>query len=386
MKRLLTTGFFAMIIAGMTSCSVQKQNTATSVNLPDKKEVLEVAERANHYFMNKWPDAGKEIVGKKVWPSNLWTRAVYYEGLMALYKIHPKKEYYDYALDWSQKHNWDMMRGTFTRNADNQACGQTYLDLYEIDGKKHPERIKYVKMSMDSMIASGKSDDWWWIDALQMGMPIFTKLGRITGDKKYFDKNYEMYAFTKYKHGGNGLYNPKDKLWWRDKSFVPPYKEPNGEDCYWSRGNGWVVAALARTLQDTPKSDPHYKEYLQDYKDLLSALVPIQREDGFWNVSLHDPTNFGGKEMTGTALFVYGMAYGINNNLIDKKTYLPVLTKAWTAIVKDSVQPNGFLGWVQGTGKEPKDGQPLSVNKEPDFEDYGLGCLLLAASEVYQLK
>jgi rhamnogalacturonyl hydrolase YesR len=386
MKRLLTTGFFAMIIAGMTSCSVQKQNTATSVNLPDKKEVLEVAERANHYFMNKWPDAGKEIVGKKVWPSNLWTRAVYYEGLMALYKIHPKKEYYDYALDWSQKHNWDMMRGTFTRNADNQACGQTYLDLYEIDGKKHPERIKYVKMSMDSMIASEKSDDWWWIDALQMGMPIFTKLGRITGDKKYFDKNYEMYAFTKYKHGGNGLYNPKDKLWWRDKSFVPPYKEPNGEDCYWSRGNGWVVAALARTLQDTPKSDPHYQEYLQDYKDLLSALVPVQREDGFWNVSLHDPTNFGGKEMTGTALFVYGMAYGINNNLIDKKIYLPVVTKAWTAIVKDSVQPNGFLGWVQGTGKEPKDGQPLSVNKEPDFEDYGLGCLLLAASEVYQLK
>lgn len=386
MKRLLTTGFFAVVIAGLTSCSVQKQNTATSMNLPDKKEVLEVAERANRYFMNKWPDPGKEIVGKKVWPSNLWTRAVYYEGLMALYKVDPKKEYYKYALDWSQKHNWDMMRGTFTRNADNQACGQTYLDLYEIDGKKHPERIKYVKMSMDSMIASGKSDDWWWIDALQMGMPIYTKLGRITGEKKYFDKNYEMYAFTKYKHGGNGLYNPKDKLWWRDKSFVPPYKEPNGEDCYWSRGNGWVVAALARTLQDTPKSDPHYQEYLQDYKDLLSALVPIQREDGFWNVSLHDSTNFGGKEMTGTALFVYGMAYGINNGLIDRKIYLPVLTKAWNAIVKDSVQPNGFLGWVQGTGKEPKDGQPLSVSKEPDFEDYGLGCLLLAASEVYKLK
>ncbi|SMP14648.1 glycoside hydrolase family 88/105 protein [Chryseobacterium profundimaris] len=386
MKKLLTTGFFALMIAGMTSCSVQKQNKVTNADLPNKKEVLEVAERANRYFMNKWPDPGKEIVGKKVWPSNLWTRAVYYEGLMAIYKVDPKKEYYNYALDWSQKHNWDMMRGTYTRNADNQACGQTYLDLYEIDGKKHPERIKYVKMSMDSMIASGKSDDWWWIDALQMGMPIYSKLGRITGEKKYFDKNYEMYAFTKYKHGGNGLYNPKDKLWWRDKSFVPPYKEPNGEDCYWSRGNGWVVAALARTLEETPKSDPHYQEYLQDYKDLLSALVPIQREDGFWNVSLHDPTNFGGKEMTGTALFVYGMAYGINNNLIDKKTYLPVITKAWNAIVKDSVQPNGFLGWVQGTGKEPKDGQPLSVNKEPDFEDYGLGCLLLAASEVYQLK
>ncbi|ANF51926.1 glycosyl hydrolase family 88 [Chryseobacterium glaciei] len=384
-KILMRTAVFALIFGALSSCSVQKQ-AANNVDLPNKKEVLETAERANQYFMNKWPDTGKEIVGKKVWPSNLWTRAVYYEGLIALYKVDPKKEYYDYAMSWSEKHNWNMMRDTYTRNADNQACGQTYLDLYEIDGKKNPERIKLVKASIDSMMATNKVDDWWWIDALQMGMPIFTKLGRMTGEKKYFDKNYEMYAFTKYKHGGNGLYNPKDKLWWRDKSFVPPYKEPNGEDCYWSRGNGWVVAALARTLEDTPKSDPHYQEYLQDYKDLLSALLPIQREDGFWNASLHDPTNFGGKEMTGTALFVYGMAYGINNGLIDKKTYLPVAIKAWNAIAKDSVQPNGFLGWVQGTGKEPKDGQPLSVSKEPDFEDYGLGCLLLAASEVYKLK
>ncbi|WEK71027.1 MAG: glycoside hydrolase family 88 protein [Candidatus Chryseobacterium colombiense] len=384
MKKLLAASFFALVMGGANSCSAQKANK--KADLPNKKEVLEVAERANKYFMDKWPDPGKEIVGKKVWPSNLWTRAVYYEGLIALYKVNPKKEYYNYALDWSEKHNWNMMRDTYTRNADHQACGQTYIDLYEIDGKKNPERIKAVKASMDSMIATKQVDDWWWIDALQMSMPIFTKLGRIAGDQKYFDKNYEMYAYTKYKHGGNGLYNAKDKLWWRDKSFVPPYKEPNGEDCYWSRGNGWVVAALARTLEDTPKSDPHYKEYLQDYKDLLSALLPLQREDGFWNVSLHDPTNFGGKEMTGTALFVYGMAYGINKGLIDKKTYLPVIIKAWNAIVKDSVQPNGFLGWVQGTGKEPKDGQPLAIDKVPDFEDYGLGCLLLAASEVYQLK
>ena len=45
-----------------------------------------------------------------------------------------------------------------------------------------------------------------------------------------------------------------------------------------------------------------------------------------------------------------------------------------------------FLGWVQGTGKEPKDGQPVSYTSKPDFEDYGLGCFLLAGSEVYKLK
>src|SRR5687767_13441060 len=95
---------------------------------------------------------------------------------------------------------------------------------------------------------------------------------------------YEMYAFSTYKHGGNGLYNQAEKLWWRDKDFVPPSKEPNGGNWYWSRGNGGVVAAVVRTLQMLPKSDPHYNEYLQDYKDMLKALLPLQRTDGFWNV------------------------------------------------------------------------------------------------------
>jgi Glycosyl Hydrolase Family 88. len=46
----------------------------------------------------------------------------------------------------------------------------------------------------------------------------------------------------KNKHGDNGLYNQQEHLWWRDKDFDPPYKEPNGKNCYWARGNGWVVA------------------------------------------------------------------------------------------------------------------------------------------------
>ncbi len=105
---------------------------------------------------------------------------------------------------------------------------------------------------------------------------------------------YEMYVFTKNKHGGNGLFSKEEYLWWRDKDFVPPYKEPNGESCYWSRGNGWVLAALVRTLQLLPKTDSHYKEYLQDYKNMCKALLPLQRNDGFWNVSLNDSTHFGG--------------------------------------------------------------------------------------------
>ena len=371
-----------LLLVSFSAMALQAQK------LPKKKSVLKAMRLTNQYFMNAWPDAGKPIVTNRERPSNIWTRGVYYEGLMELYRVDPKaknrKVYYDYAVQWGEKHKWGLRNGIQTRNADDQTCGQTYIDLYLIDKKE--ERIKDIKASMDLMVKSEKADDWSWIDAIQMAMPVFTRLGVVYNDTSYFRKMYDLYAFSKYKHGGNGLLNPADKLWWRDKDFVPPYKEPNGEDCYWSRGNGWVVAALVRTLQMLPKTDPHYNEYLEDYKNMLKALIPIQRADGFWNASLHDPNNYGGKETTGTSLFVYGMAWGVNNGIVSRDEYLPVLLKAWNAMVKESVHPNGFLGYVQGTGKEPKDGQPVSYTSKPDFEDYGLGCFLLAGTEVYKLK
>jgi len=352
--------------------------------IPAKKTVLEKMRQANAYFMKTWPDPGKPIFTNIERPSNIWTRAVYYEGLMALHSVDKQKEYIDYATLWGEKHQWNLRGGVQTRNADNQCCGQTFIDLYMID--KNPEHIKNIKASVDLMMATPKVDDWNWIDALQMGMPVFVRLGTVYKDTSYFRRMYEMYAFSKYKHGGNGLYNPADHLWWRDKDFVPPYKEPNGEDCYWARGNGWVVAALVRTLSMLPKNDPHYGEYLQDYKDMVKALLPLQRTDGYWNVSLHDSTHFGGKELSGTALFIYGMAWGINKGILSKKEYLQAVVKAWNAMTTECIREDGSLGYVQGTGKEPKDGQPVTFNSKPDFEDYGLGCFLLAGSEVYKLK
>jgi len=353
-------------------------------NLPSQKEIMDKMILANAYFMNKWPDPGQVIINDKTRPSHIWTRAVYYEGLMALYGLNHDKSYYDYAVAWGESHKWGLNGGVQTRNADNQCCGQTYIDLYLIDQK--PERVKDLKASIDLMLASEKIDDWTWIDALQMAMPVYAKLGVLYKDNRYFERMYQMYKHSKNIQGGKGLYNPKDNLWWRDKDFVAPYKEPNGEDCYWSRGNGWVLAALVRVLEIMPKDAPHRKEYQKTFEKMAKALIPIQRTDGFWNASLHDTNNYGGKEMTGTALFTYGMAWGINHGILSKKKYQPIVIKAWNAMANDAVHANGFLGHVQGTGKQPSDSQPTSYDRVPNFEDYGLGCFLLAGSEVYQMK
>jgi rhamnogalacturonyl hydrolase YesR len=350
---------------------------------PDASAVLKTMRLANDYFMAKWPDTGKAIVTDKTRPSHIWTRAVYYEGLMDLYKIDPEQRYLDYALSWSEAHHWGLNGGVHTTNADNQCAGQTYLALYEIDPK--PERIHDITASIDRVIAHDDDSAWWWIDALQMAMPVFAKLGVVHHDAKYFDKMHAMYLYAKTKQGDKGLFNPADGLWWRDKDFDPPYTAPNGEDCYWARGNGWVIGAMVRTLDILPKDSPYRAEYTDMLVTMCNAVRPLQREDGFWNVSLHDPTHFGGKETSGTVLFVYGMAWGVRHGLLPRDVYEPVIFKAWNAVVNDAVHPNGFLGYLQGTGKEPKDRQPVTYDSRPDFEDYGLGCFLLAGSEVYKL-
>ena len=333
--------------------------------------------------MAQWPDPGKPIVTNRERPSNIWTRGVYYEGLMALHAVDRDPKFYRYAVSWAEYHKWGLRSGIHTRNADDQCCGQTYIELYRFDPK--PERIRDIKASIENVVNGTRNDDWTWIDAAQMAMPVYAKLGVLLKEPKYLERMHQIYLHMKTQQGGKGLYNPADHLWWRDADFVPPYQEPNGKNCYWARGNGWVLAALVRVLDVLPADAKHRPEYIVAVQEMCEALRQVQRADGFWNTSLHDPNNFGGKETSGTALFTYGMAWGVRHGVLDADVYRPVITKAWNAMAQEAVHPNGFLGYVQGTGKEPKDGQPTTYDSVPDFEDYGVGCFLLAGSEVYKL-
>lgn len=364
--------FIALAVLTTLCC----QSTLSQA-LPDKASIVKKAVLANEYFMKEYPDPSLPIVTNITRPSNIWTRGVYYEGLMKLHGIDPQQKYIQYAVDWASSHKWLPAYSIKTRDADNQCCGQTYIALYQM--KRDPERIRYIKECIDSIIATDKIDDWSWIDAMQMAMPVYAKLGVVYHDKRYFKRMYTMYTYTK------RFFNPQEGLWWRDSTFLPPYKEPNGQNCYWSRGNGWVVAALVRVLEAIPRTTVGYRDYRNTYLAMMKALLPLQREDGFWNVSLKDPEHFGGKEASGTSLFLYGMAWGVKHGWLDRKTYMPAIIRAWNGLANEALHPDGMLGYVQGTGKQPSDGQPVGYDHQPDFRDYGVGCFLLAASEVYRL-
>ncbi|MBM6661288.1 glycoside hydrolase family 88/105 protein [Marseilla massiliensis] len=345
-------------------------------------EVLDAARNANDYFMAKYADPTEPTNVKKIRPSSLWTRAVYYEGLMALYGIDPKNEYIDYTDRWAAFHKWTPRDGTSTRDADNQCCSQTYLDRFVMTGDS--AMMRPTMENIRGQMAETKLGYWTWIDAIQMAMPVYAQMYKITGDKAYIDHAMDMYHWSRNECGG-GLFNEADGLWWRDADYVPPYKEKDGKQCYWSRGNGWVLAALVRTMDQMKPRGKVYKELKKDFTAMCDALAKCQREDGFWNVSLVSPATYGGKETSGTALFLYGISWGLRKGYLKESQFRPVADKAWKAIATEALHRDGFLGYVQGTGKDPSAGQPVTYDKVSDFEDFGVGCFLLGATEYYKL-
>ncbi|WP_253952400.1 glycoside hydrolase family 88 protein [Xylanibacter muris] len=374
--------------------------TASKADTFVSDTVMKHADNVASYFMTRYPDVGADsyVDGKKR-NSRIWTRSVFYEGLLNIYREQPKEEWLKYAEDWGRFHKWISSSDSEARNAnaDYQCCGQAYLQMYMMKPSE-TVRMEHIKMRIDQMTATGKTDYWSWIDAIQMSMPVFALLGDITHDGIYWQRMYELYQFTRNRHGGSKkgggkpLFNTATGLWYRDYQYDPPYRdltEPD-KDCYWSRGNGWVYMALVRVMQFTPETEPHRTEYINDFLLMSSGLLGCQRADGSWNVSLAAPTNYGqpgseGPEMTGTSLFVGGMAYGVRTGLLDSATYMPAIRKGWEAMRRAVHDDTGFVGYLQGTGAKPEDGGVITYNSIPNFEDFGYGCWLWGAAEVHAL-
>jgi unsaturated rhamnogalacturonyl hydrolase len=134
---------------------------------------------------------------------------------------------------------------------------------------------------------------------------------------------------------------------------------------------------LVRMLQNMPSNHPDRKRFEKLYKDMAKKIASLQQPDGSWHASLLDPASYPVKETSGTGFFTYSIMWGINNGLLKKKKYFPVVEKAWKALTS-SVHPDGMLGYVQQIGAPP-----ASVN-ENSTEVYGVGAFLLTGTELYK--
>jgi rhamnogalacturonyl hydrolase YesR len=354
------------------SASVPATPTA---QLPSQQSVIAAMTKVNDY----WIQSQNYAAGN--FGNSDWTRATYFYGNLAAYDTVNKATYLQYTQQWAQSNNFSLLGGSRTRDANNQAAGQVYINLFQRPGG-NSSYIAQTEASVLNMVNSTTSTDWYWVDALNMAMPTFAFVGSLltqtdpTTSQRCFSRMYDFYNYTKTLISGTGLYSKTDHLWYRDKTFLPPHTSPNGKSVYWSRGNGWAFAALAKVLSVLPTTDPHWQEYRTTFQQMALALKNVQRTDGFWNSDLGDPTDFPGPESSGTSFFTYGMAHGINMNILDRATYVPVISKGWNALVNVAVQANGLLGYVQPPASAP------GSTSASQTHDYGVGAFLLAGKYV----
>ena len=368
-------------------------HTAFAGSMPLRAQILSDMVLANGHFTNEWGDVpGCNTCLPGAHPSSIWTRGTYFEGDLALYRINQDPAIYNYAVAWGTFHNWQLRYGDHDTQNDSQCAPQSYIELYQFDPTQ-TNRITHAIANANYWLADSSAARVLYVDALHMSLPMFAKLAVVAGNTNYSEKMYSYFHYTRDVLGrSNGLYNASDHLWWRDTTFLSGYKAQDGttQKCYWSRGNGWAFAALARIMDVLPPTDPHFGEYLQTFQEMAGALKAVQRSDGFWNVNLAYANDYPGPETSGTAMFTYGLAWGIHHGYLDITNYLPTVIAGWNALATGALHhtsgaDNGFLGYVQSTGSKPSDGQPVTYNSVPNFDDYALGAFLLAGSEVYAL-
>ncbi|KAG0293710.1 hypothetical protein BGZ96_002430 [Linnemannia gamsii] len=301
-----------------------------------------------------------------------WIEATFYIGLMATYRTTQQPRFLQHAKSWAKANQWTL--GPREGNADDQCAGQTYLELYAID--RQPNEITPTCMQLDKMITVSQPGFgfkiWWWADALFMAPPAFARMGNITSNTKYFDAMSTMWWDTT-----QNLYDASSSLFFRDANYVQKTC-PNGEKMFWSRGNGWVLAGLARVLEYLPQSHSDRSKFISLFTAMSKKLAMLQKPDGFWASCLTDAIDYPLPESSGTAAFIYGLAWGVNHGLLDSATFLPVIQKGWCAL-ESAVDANGKLGWVQKVGKAP------GPSNQGDTAPYGVGLFLLAGSEVLPL-
>jgi unsaturated rhamnogalacturonyl hydrolase len=302
---------------------------------------------------------------------NDWARAAFYTGVMATYRTTKDRKYLDSAIAWSESFDYKLAKRL--RHADDHAKGQTYLEIYEIT--KDPRILTDIKNTFDSLIMDPKPgrEDWWWCDALFMSPPVLARLSSATQDKKYLNYLHEMFWDAR-----EFLYDKEENLFYRDKNFFNK-RTPSGKKTFWARGNGWVMGGTVRVLQYLPKNDPQYSKYAELLQKMAASVKRIQSTDGLWRPSLLDEAEVPHPETSGSSFFCYAIAWGINNGILDKNEYLPVVKMAWKGL-NTYVTPEGKLQWVQPIGEAP---DKVTID---NYQEYGSGAFLLAASEIIKLK
>ncbi len=370
MKNIIKQAICCVAMLGITSIALAAKPT-------EAEQVRAIIDRVNSYWQTNHSPC--------VW--SFWDQAAYHTGNMEAYFLSGNERYRAYSEAWAEHNEWRGAKcndkskwryetygegDEFVLFGDYQICFQTYVDLYNL--QPEPHKIARAREVMEYQMSTPNNDYWWWADGLYMVMPVMTKLYRVTGNPRYLEKLYEYIC-----HSDSIMLDKETGLYYRDAKYVyPKHRSANGKKDFWARGDGWVLAGLAKVLKDLPAEYQHRQFFVDKFVRMAETVAATQQPEGYWTRSMMDPDHAPGPETSGTAFFTYGLLWGVNNGYLDKEQYLPVIRKAWSYLSKTALQKDGRVGYVQPIGEKAIPGQIVDENSTAPF---GVGAFLLAACE-----
>ena len=311
-----------------------------------------------------------------------WTYGAYDAGVMALAGISENPRFVEAMVKMGEANAWKL--GPRSYHADDHCVGQTYAELFLLRRDPRiiaPMRAQFAwilahptdgSLDFDPKRNPTAGDRWSWCDSLFMAPPAWIRLYAATGEKAFLGFMEAKWWIT-----SDFLYDKEEHLFFRDSTYFAR-REANGKKIFWSRGNGWVLAGLARVLQYLPDGDPSRPRFVEQYRQMSDRILACQQTDGLWRSSLLDPENYPLQETSGTGFYCFALAWGVNHGLLDRSRFEPAVVRAWAGLV-ECVAPDGRLTHVQPIGADPKKFAPDAT------ELYGVGAFLLAGSEIYRL-
>jgi rhamnogalacturonyl hydrolase YesR len=212
-----------------------------------------------------------------------------------------------------------------------------------------------------------------WLDDLYMSVPALAQMGKLTGEKKYYDD-----AVKQVVQFSNRMFNKEKGLFmhgWVQEMNVHP-------EFYWGRANGWGMLTMCELLDVLPENHPGRPIIMKLLQAHIRGVANLQSGSGFWHQLLDRNDSY--TETSATAIFTYCIAHAINKGWIDPIAYGPQAMLGWNALSTKINAKGEVEGTCVGTG----------MGFDPAFYYYrptspiaahGYGPVLLAGAEILNL-
>ena len=371
--------FILIMSLSISSCKDKKEASTEVMNTTSVKknipENLKWSERMVLSEIERFPKAS--LLDFNETPKWSYTNGLVLSAAARVYEQTNNQKIYDYIYAYAN----EMIDSTGTiktyklsnQNLDMIKSGDVLLYLYP---KTKEERFLKAMQTLDTQMESQpKTSDggYWhkkvypfqmWLDGLYMAEPFHTRYAKeYIDDEAEKQKIYDDVALQFdliQKHSRNEKSGLLYHGWDESKEQQWANKETGNSQHFWSRGMGWYGMAMVDVLDFLPENHPGRERIIKYLNQYADAVTKVQDESGLWWQVLDQADREGNYlEATGSSMFTYTLAKGVNKGYLPEK-YLDVANKAYEALIKNliTVEDNGVINLnkccaVAGLGGNP---------------------------------